>query len=83
MAANEHCDRAGLQEILERYRQNFPAFEQEMERLERDHLGEFVVIAHGEVVGIYATKEQPQAADASSDAVVFEIGHHQFRRSPR
>lgn len=65
-------------EILDRYRQNFPAFEQEMERLERDHLGEFAVIANGKVVDVYSTEEQA-AADAPSDSVVFKIGHHQFR----
>ena len=68
-----------VKEVLERYRQNFPAFEQERERLERDHLGQFAVIANGEVINVYATEEQARAADAPGDSVIFEIGHRRFR----
>ena len=65
-------------EALERYRQNFPAFEQELERLERDHLGQFAVVADGKVINVYPTEEQARA-DASGESVIFEIGHHRLR----
>lgn len=65
-------------QVLERYRRNFPAFEQELGRLERDHLGEFAVVEDGKVINVYSTEEQARAG-ASGDSVIFEIGHHRLR----
>lgn len=66
------------QQVLDLYRRNFPAFEQQLERLERDHLGEFAVVANGEVLGIYATEEEAREA-ASGESVIFEIRHRRLR----
>lgn len=68
-----------VKEVLERYRQNFPVFEQEMERLENDHLGQFAVIANGKVIDVCTTEEQARATDAPNDSVIFKIGHNRFR----
>ena len=65
-------------EVLERYTQNFPAFEQELNRLERDHLGKFAVVADGKVIEVYPTEEQARA-DAPDESVIFEIRHHRLR----
>ena len=66
------------QEVLDLYRRNFPAFEQQLERLERDHLGEFAVVANGEVLAIHSTEEEAREA-ATGESVIFEIRHRRLR----
>ena len=61
-----------LDELLERYVDNYPGFESQLDELVKEHLGKFAVVRAGEVVDILATAEEAQAG-ASEDAVVFEI----------
>lgn len=67
-----------LDEALHRYGQNFPAFEKQLEDLERSHPGQYAVVADGDVVGVYPTEQQACAA-ATGDAVVFKITHQRLR----
>ena len=63
---------AGLDQLLERYVDNYPGFESRLDELEKEYPGKFAVVRGGEVVGIFDTAEEAQAG-ASDDAVVFEI----------
>ena len=50
--------------LLADYGRNFPAFEQQEEGLEQDHLGEFAVFCDGRLVGVYETPEEADAKGA-------------------
>ena len=80
MSSSTH-EHDSLQEVLDLYRRNFPAFEQQLERLERDHLGEFAVVANGEVLGIHSTEEEAREA-ATGESVIFEIRLRRLRFAP-
>ena len=66
--------------LLADYSRNFPAFEQDEERLEREFFGQFAVFCDGELIGVYEIAEEADAeGTAHGEYTVFKIGRKQLR----
>ena len=71
-----------IDRLLADYGRNFPAFERQEARLEQEHLGRFALFCDGELVGVYDTSEEADAAGAAhGDYAVFKIGRQPLRFS--
>ena len=69
--------------LLAVYSQNFPAYGNQEERLEREHYGKFAVFRDGQLLGVYETVEDAEAkideAAMSDECAIFKIGKQPFR----
>ena len=73
-------DMNDVDRLLADYGRNFPAFEQQEERLEQDHFGEFAVFCDGELIGVYETSEEADAKGVDlGEYAVFKIGRKPLR----
>ena len=72
---NDEVDR-----LLAVYSQNFPAYENQEERLEREHYGKFAVFRDGQLLGVYETVEDAEEDRRLSDECAHRQAALQVRR---